>query len=492
MRIRKTPQQRATEFFNKSIIKKMGGMDYSDNKYNSLVEFWDTWLSQNSTEPTEHIYKVCYKLLKYHGDSINIYDMYMKLKKERPHTLNHFILLYGDIRGKELYANRNQKIKQTKYISAEEYVKNFLHNKQVIKKLGNTTITNNIFNELVLLATIKSYYFFSEDIDLICDFIIYFYPNFIERYNKIKNTSPYTLEYYRYRYADNYIEKYTQYKDMKSKQSITFDNTIKYWLKNGLSLLDATEKVSEVQKTRSSKRKNLISCRNIEYWTNKGFSLEDAENKISQIQTRDLDFFINKYGYDNGMYAYNNMINKRVEKWLLKPIEDKKIINKSKGRTYEQLVIEKGKEVADEIINRRLSSCSNSISNESKEFFIKLDNIMDNYYKNNSITGYKGNERWVVTNNKMYFLDYVIDNCIIEYNGSFWHGDSRLFKKDDFILGKSVSEIWNYDKLKVENLQKLGYNILVIWSLDVKEDIDREINKCKDFLYEHARISNTD
>lgn len=191
------------------------------------------------------------------------------------------------------------------------------------------------------------------------------------------------------------------------------------------------------------------------------------------------------------MYAYNNMINKRVEKWLLKPIEDKKIINKSKGRTYEQLVIEKGKEVADEIINRRLSSC-NSISNESKEFFIKLDNIMDNYYKNNSITGYKGNERWVVTNNKMYFLDYVIDNCIIEYNGSFWHGDSRLFKKDDFILGKSVSEIWNYDKLKVENLQKLGYNILVIWSLDVKEDIDREINKCKDFLYEHARISNTD
>ena len=128
---------------------------------------------------------------------------------------------------------------------------------------------------------------------------------------------------------------------MKSKQSITFDNTIKYWLKNGLSLLDATEKVSEVQKTRSSKRKNLISCRNIEYWTNKGFSLEDAENKISQIQTRDLDFFINKYGYDNGMYAFNNMINKRVEKWLLKPIEDKKIINKKDSVIYRVFFIRK-------------------------------------------------------------------------------------------------------------------------------------------------------
>lgn len=78
--------------------------------------------------------------------------------------------------------------------------------------------------------------------------------------------------------------------------------------------------------------------------------------------------------------------------------------------------------------------------------------------------------------NKKHYLfpDILIKNknTIIEYNGSFWHADKRRFKNGNDRVHHNITaqEIWDRDNTRKEILEKLGYNVLYIWSDDFKGD----------------------
>ncbi len=67
------------------------------------------------------------------------------------------------------------------------------------------------------------------------------------------------------------------------------------------------------------------------------------------------------------------------------------------------------------------------------------------------------------------FYDYKINNTkiVIEVNGDYWHANPNKYKSDDIIKfpGKVIKakDIWIKDKKKNENLQKIGYKLIVIW-----------------------------
>jgi very-short-patch-repair endonuclease len=46
----------------------------------------------------------------------------------------------------------------------------------------------------------------------------------------------------------------------------------------------------------------------------------------------------------------------------------------------------------------------------------------------------------------------------------------------------TASQIWDADNARIKALEGQGYEVLIIWEHDFKENKDREIQKCISFL----------
>jgi len=74
-----------------------------------------------------------------------------------------------------------------------------------------------------------------------------------------------------------------------------------------------------------------------------------------------------------------------------------------------------------------------------------------------------------------YICDIFIEslNLIIEYNGDYWHCNPKKYNQDYVHPHKKklAKEIWGEDKVRIDNLKKLGYNLEVIWESDFDSSV---------------------
>lgn len=73
-------------------------------------------------------------------------------------------------------------------------------------------------------------------------------------------------------------------------------------------------------------------------------------------------------------------------------------------------------------------------------------------------------------------------NLVIEVFGTFWHADPKKYKPTDTfdtVYGKhTAAQIWLKDKIKLEHLANLGYNVEVIWDNNItKDSVEKIISK---------------
>jgi G:T-mismatch repair DNA endonuclease (very short patch repair protein) len=74
---------------------------------------------------------------------------------------------------------------------------------------------------------------------------------------------------------------------------------------------------------------------------------------------------------------------------------------------------------------------------------------------------------------------------IIEIFGNYWHANPTMYESYDefnFNTVLTASEIWEKDKSRISNLEKLGYNVIVVWENEIKEDINKVIKNIKKIL----------
>lgn len=88
-----------------------------------------------------------------------------------------------------------------------------------------------------------------------------------------------------------------------------------------------------------------------------------------------------------------------------------------------------------------------------------------------------------------YYCDIYVPelNLIVEVNGNYWHANPKYFASNDVIGHKrmTASQVWERDAKKVEDLRRLGYNVVTVWESDIKsmtssqlvEDIVRHCEK---------------
>lgn len=111
----------------------------------------------------------------------------------------------------------------------------------------------------------------------------------------------------------------------------------------------------------------------------------------------------------------------------------------------------------------------NSVSNKEKKLLTEIKKL-----KHEPIGSYPVDK---------YICDIFIKkfNLIIEFNGDYWHCNPKKYDENYFHphKRKTAREIWDEDKMRVDNIKKCGYNLEVIWESDF-ENNNKIINKLLD------------
>jgi hypothetical protein len=474
---------RVTRFLNTKNAKTVFG-DVVITDESSLEEIQSFLQKMNDLKLRFNDVSV-YNLIKTHLPGKNLYECYLQLKKTKPHTLDNYKMLYGVEVGEFKFKNRSSSLSKSISHSPEKRILKFLQRHDVKSRGIQMPLDSDIMNDLVVLFSD----FDGPDISIVIDLISHGNGDILKRYEAVKKFSHHSLEYSVARYGDDsrYHTKKQAYREIAKKN---FSNTVEYWTHRGFTEDDAKKQQSVEQSKRgfiaNKGKEGVPRCRSIEFWLNQGKSLGESTAIVKAMQSRGLDYYLAKHGEDIGLVKFNEMISKRNTVWLEKSADEKLTINKSKGRTFSELIDLYGVEKANEILSKRMSSFA-GVSKESCDFFKALDGCLPKEISETSQTAYKGQERWVIYDGKLFFIDYLVKNTIIEYNGSFWHADPRSFNEDDYhsVINKSAKEIWENDNRRIEILKSMGYRVLVIWSLDVADDPQKEIEKCRKFINEH-------
>lgn len=217
---------------------------------------------------------------------------------------------------------------------------------------------------------------------------------------------------------------------------------------------DRKEKALETLKE-LYKNSDDISPTQIGYWLKKGFSEEEAIEKVRERQTTNSVEAIMKR---------NNC-----------SLEEAKAIRQEITDKWQETLNAKSDEEKREINKRKIPTQRNPISISQAEY--ELAEIL-------------GCEQQLTVNIKNTPQHFVYDlykgNKIIEYNGDYWHCNPIKYNKDYFNeqVGMPAEWIWEKDKFKIDYAKEVGYDILVIWEYDYKNNKEETIKKCLDFLQE--------
>lgn len=173
--------------------------------------------------------------------------------------------------------------------------------------------------------------------------------------------------------------------------------------------------------------------------------------EFSKAQTRDLAWFIKKFGEIEGPIRHANKIEKWQNTLNLKPEDEKRRINRMKV------------------------SRNGAISKAEKEIIQILKE--NEIYVNDQFQLNRGNKKY-------YIYDIERGNKIIEYNGDFWHCNPILWESTKYNtrLHMTAGEKWILDLEKIQFAKDRGYEVLVIWESDYKQNKENIIQKCLNFL----------
>ncbi len=185
-----------------------------------------------------------------------------------------------------------------------------------------------------------------------------------------------------------------------------------------------------------------------------------------------LEYFIDKLGPEEGKRTYLE-------------------INKKKAQTLDNFIRLYG---VDDGKLRYAEYCSRQYSNLSKRIFDTIQRIIGDF----GIGAKYGDEECPINlyfddgTCRICYPDYLLHTKIIEFNGDYWHGNPKYYKPDEtmkFIQkqatkysGDKASDIWEYDRKKKRALEKLGYQVKVVWESDYNSNPEKTIDECVEFL----------
>lgn len=183
----------------------------------------------------------------------------------------------------------------------------------------------------------------------------------------------------------------------------------------------------------------------MEYWIKNGFSKKDSIRKIKDNQDKSsIDFFIKKYGEQEGAIRYMDRLKK------LSYTSSKKYYTDKYG-------LDKGSSIYNEIIKKRTIGFNRS-SKEAFRFLLPIYKFLRKHDidKKEIYWGVGSSNEWFINcDNCLFFYDFTIPSLriIIEFHGIVFHPKENEHSWIS-IYGETYENKYSIDKLKKEIAEK--------------------------------------
>lgn len=257
---------------------------------------------------------------------------------------------------------------------------------------------------------------------------------------------------------------------MKDKYAITENNLIKKW----------GDDIGR-EKWLSYCRRQAIS-NTFEYKKEKYGWTEDEFKDYNKSRSVTLSNLINRHGEQEGLLIWTKYC-------------DRQKYTTSLEYFIEKYGLEDGTNKYDELCNKRMfkfgySKISQDLFNELSK---RLNNFTLKYATNNSEQSFD-----FIGRNKSFkfYLDFYIKelNLGIEFNGDKWHANPDIYKENDIPLpfrNLSAQGIWNKDKVKNDYLHTKLNKLIIIWEYDLnKNGIDKTVSDILSIIDEEIKKLN--
>ena len=240
-----------------------------------------------------------------------------------------------------------------------------------------------------------------------------------------------------------------------------------------------------IKQKKSIAAKSGGSILNVEYWIKRGYTIEDAKLEISKIQSRNvakreyksneriinIDYWIQRYGLS-------------AEEATLKVSEIQSVRSAMSSKFSGKIHSKESKQAISVNMSKHIKNIGASEwSSHFGKFNGRSKSEVECYeeIKNTVCADLKAN-----VNVDKYVVDMLYKNCIIEYNGDYWHCNPLIYE-DDFYnktTKKYAKEIRLTDASRQNDLQMMGYSILIIWESEWKKNKLAILENIKKFLYD--------
>lgn len=241
--------------------------------------------------------------------------------------------------------------------------------------------------------------------------------------------------------------------------------------------------------------KNTFEFKKEKYgWTEEQFEEFNKNRAVT------LELCIQRHGKDEGERMFSEYCEKQSyvgcalkyfqeklgeEDGLSKYLE----VNAAKAHTYENYIIRYGEEDGP-------NKWKEYVETVPSHFFSKMSSnlftLVEQRLNDKSIDcryNYTEFGIWDKEEHEHYKIDFCIPNRkkMIEFNGTYWHADPRVYSPDQVIRFKGgaqvvAEDIWIKDSKRIDCAKRLGYDILTVWEIDYNEDIEAVIEQCLKFL----------
>ena len=226
-----------------------------------------------------------------------------------------------------------------------------------------------------------------------------------------------------------------------------------------------------------------------------GYTIEQF-NDYNKSRAVTLDNLVKKYGKKLGEEIYIRYCDRQSYTNTKEYLGEERYIevNKKKAHTIENYITRYGN---DEGISKLIDfygkfTTNKSHSKISQDCFKTLENIFNIEEKNSIYYAVKNKEYCLVAENKIFLYDFVCTKLklCIEYHGDHYHGNPKLYRPDDYLRARGVTNIkakekWKLDETKIKLLKDLkGYDTIIIWDLDWRYNKELVIERIQNHILE--------
>ena len=224
-------------------------------------------------------------------------------------------------------------------------------------------------------------------------------------------------------------------------------------------------------------------------WTEEEFLQYNKSRAVT------IENLIDRYGGESGLKVWNDYCEKqkitKSKKYIISTHGEEYYQNLCKIRTqtddltviakWHNITIEQAKEKIKTKIRGVLYSEVEAEFTESLEIAIGCE--LQHTSK------HKPWGRYDIISKKYFVYDIKHNDCVVEFNGDYWHANPKIYESTDLIRGTEAKLLWEKDHRKINFANELGFRTYTVWEGDYMNNKTKIIDEVAKWMLNTQQLN---